>query len=35
MARMVYEADGTCVLWGMGVTQNTGVQLQRNFACYG
>ncbi|MDA2654462.1 formate dehydrogenase subunit alpha [Bacillus cereus] len=24
MARMVYEADGTCVLWGMGVTQNTG-----------
>ena len=24
MARMVYEADGTCILWGMGVTQNTG-----------
>ena len=24
MARMVCEADGTCILWGMGVTQNTG-----------
>lgn len=22
MARMIHEADGTCVLWGMGVTQN-------------
>lgn len=21
-ARMIHEADGTCVLWGMGVTQN-------------
>ncbi|WP_369901093.1 formate dehydrogenase subunit alpha [Bacillus manliponensis] len=24
MAKMVRDADGTCVLWGMGVTQNTG-----------
>lgn len=23
-AKMVRDADGTCVLWGMGVTQNTG-----------
>lgn len=23
-AKMIREADGTCVLWGMGVTQNTG-----------
>lgn len=40
MARMVYEADGTCVLWGMGVTQNTGgsTTSAKNFksiACYG
>ncbi|RAS76154.1 formate dehydrogenase subunit alpha [Priestia endophytica] len=21
-AKMIYEADGTCILWGMGVTQN-------------
>lgn len=24
IAEMVRDADGTCVLWGMGVTQNTG-----------
>lgn len=24
VAKMIHEADGTCVLWGMGVTQNTG-----------
>ncbi|KMY53311.1 oxidoreductase [Bacillus sp. FJAT-27231] len=24
VAEMVRDADGTCVLWGMGVTQNTG-----------
>ncbi|MGG2067237.1 formate dehydrogenase subunit alpha [Bacillus sp. S14(2024)] len=24
MAKMIRDADGTCVLWGMGVTQNTG-----------
>jgi formate dehydrogenase major subunit len=24
IAEMIHEADGTCVLWGMGVTQNTG-----------
>ena len=24
MAQMIRDADGTCVLWGMGVTQNTG-----------
>lgn len=24
MAEMIRDADGTCVLWGMGVTQNTG-----------
>ena len=24
MAKMIHEADGTCVLWGMGVTQNVG-----------
>ncbi|PEK99735.1 formate dehydrogenase subunit alpha [Bacillus sp. AFS017336] len=24
IAEMVHEADGTCILWGMGVTQNTG-----------
>ncbi|SFI61360.1 formate dehydrogenase major subunit [Thermoflavimicrobium dichotomicum] len=23
-AKMIHEADGTCVLWGMGVTQNIG-----------
>lgn len=23
-AEMIHRADGTCVLWGMGVTQNTG-----------
>lgn len=23
-ARMIHEADGTCILWGMGVTQNVG-----------
>ncbi|GGE12110.1 formate dehydrogenase subunit alpha [Marinithermofilum abyssi] len=23
-AKMIHEADGTCILWGMGVTQNTG-----------
>jgi formate dehydrogenase major subunit len=22
VARMIHEADGTCILWGMGVTQN-------------
>ncbi|MEG0380456.1 MAG: molybdopterin-dependent oxidoreductase, partial [Kurthia sp.] len=24
IAEMVRDADGTCILWGMGVTQNTG-----------
>lgn len=24
MAKMIRDADGTCILWGMGVTQNTG-----------
>ena len=24
MAEMIRDADGTCILWGMGVTQNTG-----------
>ena len=24
MAGMIRDADGTCILWGMGVTQNTG-----------
>ena len=24
MAEMIHAADGTCILWGMGVTQNTG-----------
>ncbi|MBW3217039.1 molybdopterin-dependent oxidoreductase, partial [Salmonella enterica subsp. enterica serovar Javiana] len=24
MAEMIHDADGTCILWGMGVTQNTG-----------
>ena len=24
MAEMIHQADGTCILWGMGVTQNTG-----------
>lgn len=24
VAKMIHEADGTCVLWGMGVTQNVG-----------
>lgn len=24
IAEMIRDADGTCVLWGMGVTQNTG-----------
>ncbi|XRG76953.1 formate dehydrogenase subunit alpha [Rossellomorea sp. GAMAL-10_SWC] len=24
IAEMIHEADGTCILWGMGVTQNTG-----------
>lgn len=24
IAKMIRDADGTCVLWGMGVTQNTG-----------
>ncbi|MDD1502133.1 formate dehydrogenase subunit alpha [Lysinibacillus sp. CNPSo 3705] len=24
VAKMIRDADGTCVLWGMGVTQNTG-----------
>ncbi|MEK4030598.1 formate dehydrogenase subunit alpha [Pseudobacillus sp. FSL P4-0506] len=24
VAQMIRDADGTCVLWGMGVTQNTG-----------
>ncbi|WP_027416985.1 formate dehydrogenase subunit alpha [Aneurinibacillus terranovensis] len=24
IAKMIHEADGTCILWGMGVTQNTG-----------
>ncbi|QPA31379.1 formate dehydrogenase subunit alpha [Thermaerobacillus caldiproteolyticus] len=24
VATMIHEADGTCILWGMGVTQNTG-----------
>ncbi|MFH4122228.1 formate dehydrogenase subunit alpha, partial [Acinetobacter baumannii] len=24
MAERIREADGTCILWGMGVTQNTG-----------
>ncbi|UOF91188.1 formate dehydrogenase subunit alpha [Fodinisporobacter ferrooxydans] len=24
IAAMIHEADGVCVLWGMGVTQNTG-----------
>ncbi|OMP65760.1 formate dehydrogenase subunit alpha [Domibacillus epiphyticus] len=24
IAKMVRDADGTCILWGMGVTQNTG-----------
>lgn len=24
VAKMIHEASGTCVLWGMGVTQNTG-----------
>ncbi|MBO1910073.1 molybdopterin-dependent oxidoreductase, partial [Microvirga sp. 3-52] len=23
-AEMIHQADGTCILWGMGVTQNTG-----------
>lgn len=23
-ARMIHEADGTCILWGMGITQNVG-----------
>lgn len=23
-ARMIHEADGTCILWGMGITQNIG-----------
>ena len=23
-AEMIRDADGTCILWGMGVTQNTG-----------
>ncbi len=24
VAEMIRDADGTCILWGMGVTQNTG-----------
>ncbi|KIL47186.1 formate dehydrogenase subunit alpha [Jeotgalibacillus soli] len=24
VAKMIRDADGTCILWGMGVTQNTG-----------
>src|SRR5699024_3527924 len=24
IAEMIRDADGTCILWGMGVTQNTG-----------
>ncbi len=24
IAKMIHNADGTCILWGMGVTQNTG-----------
>ncbi|MEK4875022.1 formate dehydrogenase subunit alpha [Bacillus sp. FSL W8-0102] len=24
VAQMIHEADGTCILWGMGVTQNVG-----------
>src|SRR5690606_17483070 len=24
IAKMIRDADGTCILWGMGVTQNTG-----------
>lgn len=24
IAEMIHQADGTCILWGMGVTQNTG-----------
>jgi len=24
VAKMIHEADGTCILWGMGVTQNVG-----------
>ncbi|MBH8605738.1 formate dehydrogenase subunit alpha [Thermoactinomyces sp. CICC 10522] len=24
IATMIHETDGTCILWGMGVTQNTG-----------
>lgn len=24
VAEMIHEADGTCILWGMGVTQNVG-----------
>lgn len=24
IAEMIHKADGTCILWGMGVTQNTG-----------
>ncbi len=40
MARMVCEADGTCILWGMGVTQNTGGKYNicchfKFTACYG
>ena len=32
MAEMIRDADGTCILWGMGVTQNTGgSDTSRNF----
>ncbi len=31
MAEMIRDADGTCILWGMGVTQNTGGS--RYFRC--